>query len=469
MQQRLCLAHALVHDPQVLLLDEPASGLDPRARVELRELLRELRSLGKTILISSHILPELEELCTSVAIVDRGQVLAQGRVVGHRAATALRRGPAGPPPARGRGPRGRRDSGSPSDADVATAVLLEDGTIELGFRGDDAASARLLAESVAAGLPIVSFARAASDLEELFLQVTVPGSRTAGSGVGARHDRTDRDGRDRRPPPSCRNRRRFTTFARTAGGIAAIGVKELRGRMRGRRAFAILTIYLLLLGGFALMAERLVESNYTSGFGGSSAFAGAAIGQGIFAALLMLMTLQVVFLAPSSTSGSISLEREKQTLELLIATPDQLARDRRRQAALGPRLRLPADRRVDPADGGRVRVRRRRTRGRPARLHRPDRCRPRARVVRPPVLEPRQANDGRDGDHDLRRARDHGRDDLRPRVLAGHGPVRRQGQSRGAVRHPLAGDPRLPEPVRRPGRRHVRHGDDASAVAGAAP
>jgi ABC-type transport system involved in multi-copper enzyme maturation permease subunit len=116
-------------------------------------------------------------------------------------------------------------------------------------------------------------------------------------------------------------RRRFTAFSRTAGGIAAIGVKELRGRMRGRRAFAILTIYLLLLGGFALMAERLVESNYTSGFGGSSAFAGAAIGQGIFAALLMLMTLQVVFLAPSSTSGSISLEREKQTLELLIATP----------------------------------------------------------------------------------------------------------------------------------------------------
>src|SRR6188474_2469351 len=102
-------------------------------------------------------------------------------------------------------------------------------------------------------------------------------------------------------------RRRFTSFARTSGGIAAIGVKELRGRMRGRRAFAILTIYLLLLAGFALMAEKLVESNYTSGFGNSSAFAGAAIGQGIFAALLMLMTLQVVFLAPSSTSGSISL------------------------------------------------------------------------------------------------------------------------------------------------------------------
>ena len=101
-------------------------------------------------------------------------------------------------------------------------------------------------------------------------------------------------------------RRPFSAFTRAAGGIAAIGVKELRGRMRGRRAFAILTIYLVLLGGFALMAERLVESQYTSGFGGSSAFAGAAIGQGIFAALLMLMTLQVVFLAPSSTSPESS-------------------------------------------------------------------------------------------------------------------------------------------------------------------
>lgn len=115
---------------------------------------------------------------------------------------------------------------------------------------------------------------------------------------------------------------RFTSFSRTAGGIAAIGVKELRGRMRGRRAFAILTIYLLLLGGFALMAEKLVEASQVNNFGGSSsAFAGAMIGQGIFAALLMLMTLQVVFLAASSTSGAISLEREKQTLELLIATP----------------------------------------------------------------------------------------------------------------------------------------------------
>jgi ABC-2 type transport system ATP-binding protein len=173
MQQRLCLAHALVHDPQVLLLDEPASGLDPRARVELRELLRELRAIGKTILISSHILPELEELCTSVAIVDRGQVLAQGRVSDIerrlRFGAVLR--------VRllleGEALEAARQHFA-ADADVASAVILEDGTIELGFRGDDDATARLLREAVAAGLPMITFARAASDLEELFLQVTSP-------------------------------------------------------------------------------------------------------------------------------------------------------------------------------------------------------------------------------------------------------------------------------------------------------
>jgi ABC-2 type transport system ATP-binding protein len=171
MEQRLCLAHALVHDPQVLLLDEPASGLDPRARVELRELLRELRSLGKTILISSHILPELEELCTSVAIVDRGRVLAKGTVgdierrLRYGAVLRVRVLAGGDALEAAR-------ATFEADADVTTATILHDGSIELGFRGDDAASARLLATSVAAGVPIVSFARAATDLEELFLQVT---------------------------------------------------------------------------------------------------------------------------------------------------------------------------------------------------------------------------------------------------------------------------------------------------------
>ena len=178
MQQRLCLAHTLVHDPQVLLLDEPASGLDPRARVELRELLRELRALGKTIVISSHILPELEELCTSVAIVDHGRVLAQGRVSDIerrlRAGAVLRvkvlADDTGLEAAR---------SWFGEQSLVASASLNPDGTIEIGFRGDDQETSRLLAAAVTAGLPIMTFARAASDLEELFLQVTAQGTPEA--------------------------------------------------------------------------------------------------------------------------------------------------------------------------------------------------------------------------------------------------------------------------------------------------
>jgi ABC-2 type transport system ATP-binding protein len=182
MQQRLCLAHALVHDPQVLLLDEPASGLDPRARVELRELLRELRSLGKTIVISSHILPELEELCTSVAIVDRGRVLASGSIaeIGQR----LRIGEV----------VRIRVLGDDADIeaartwfetrdDVATAALDRDGQIEIGFRGDEAGAAALLASAVRAKIRVASYSPAATDLQELFLQVTDRDDATMGAGL----------------------------------------------------------------------------------------------------------------------------------------------------------------------------------------------------------------------------------------------------------------------------------------------
>ena len=80
MQQRLGLARVLIHDPKVLLLDEPASGLDPRARLEVREILRELQAMGKTILLSSHILSELAEVCTAIGIIDRGRLLVSGPV-----------------------------------------------------------------------------------------------------------------------------------------------------------------------------------------------------------------------------------------------------------------------------------------------------------------------------------------------------------------------------------------------------
>jgi ABC-2 type transport system ATP-binding protein len=90
MQQRLSIARVLLHDPKVLLMDEPASGLDPRARIEIRELLKELKRMGKTILISSHILPELAELCNVVGIIERGKLLFSGSV-----SEALRRAKVG--------------------------------------------------------------------------------------------------------------------------------------------------------------------------------------------------------------------------------------------------------------------------------------------------------------------------------------------------------------------------------------
>jgi ABC-type transport system involved in multi-copper enzyme maturation permease subunit len=104
-------------------------------------------------------------------------------------------------------------------------------------------------------------------------------------------------------------------------GMMAIGVKELRGRMRGRRAFVIVTAYLLVLAGFAWMMALILEREYAAALGGSAAFASAQIGRGVFGALMILQTVLVIVLAPAFTTGAISLEREKQTLDMLAATP----------------------------------------------------------------------------------------------------------------------------------------------------
>jgi ABC-2 type transport system ATP-binding protein len=170
MQQRLCLAHALVHDPKVLLLDEPASGLDPRARVELRELLRELRLLGKTILISSHILPELEELCTSVAIVDHGRVLAAGTIseIGQK----LRVGEVLRIRVLGEAAEVERARAWFEGREDVASASFEAGQIEIGFRGDETGAAALLEAAVRAKIRVASYSPAATDLQELFLQVT---------------------------------------------------------------------------------------------------------------------------------------------------------------------------------------------------------------------------------------------------------------------------------------------------------
>lgn len=80
MKQRLCLARALIHDPQILILDEPTSGLDPRTRVEFKEILEDLKFAGKTILISSHVLSELSEMCTDIGIIDQGRMILEGNI-----------------------------------------------------------------------------------------------------------------------------------------------------------------------------------------------------------------------------------------------------------------------------------------------------------------------------------------------------------------------------------------------------
>jgi ABC-2 type transport system ATP-binding protein len=166
MKQRLCLARALVHDPKVLLLDEPASGLDPRARVEMRELLLELKRMGKTIIISSHILPELAEMCSIFGIVDRGRMVATGpledlvRVAGN--------------------PRVRvRLTGDPTAAvqlvqgvPGVVGVVPHDGGIEVEYESARVEPAAILAQLVSGGVSVTAFNPVEENLEETFMRVT---------------------------------------------------------------------------------------------------------------------------------------------------------------------------------------------------------------------------------------------------------------------------------------------------------
>jgi ABC-2 type transport system ATP-binding protein len=184
MQQRLCLAHALVHDPPILLLDEPASGLDPRARVELRELLRTLREMGKTIMLSSHILSELAEVCTALGIMQNGRLIASGSVTDvkrqlgdtRRLRLAIIRGLEQARAVLNTIPDiGRIEVEEPAaaatptdhgDNHAAPTILL------IEWDGDEEAIADLIERLIAAGVRLAAFGPTTNDLEELFLQLT---------------------------------------------------------------------------------------------------------------------------------------------------------------------------------------------------------------------------------------------------------------------------------------------------------
>ena len=166
MKQRLCLARALIPDPPVLLLDEPASGLDPRARVELRELVRELHNMGKTMVVSSHILPELAEMCTSFGFIDGGRMVAQGtleELTGGRDRSTLRINVAG---------------------DVHAAAVALDGIpgvitvrpgdayVEVDVHAGAEATSAILQALLAAGITVTAVNPVGSSLEDVFLRVT---------------------------------------------------------------------------------------------------------------------------------------------------------------------------------------------------------------------------------------------------------------------------------------------------------
>lgn len=168
MKQRLAIARTLLHDPKVLVLDEPANGLDPRARIEMRQLIEELRRLGKTILLSSHILTELSDMCTSVAILERGRLVAGGTV--DAIAQGLR-------PERG---VRVRFLAPPEDIEAilarAPSVLSverdPDGAYKVRYQGGDEVLASLVEHAVAQKLRVLRVEPEQNDLERIFLEVT---------------------------------------------------------------------------------------------------------------------------------------------------------------------------------------------------------------------------------------------------------------------------------------------------------
>jgi ABC-2 type transport system ATP-binding protein len=167
MKQRLVLAKTLLHDPSVLLLDEPASGLDPMARIELRELLKQLGAGGKTVLVSSHILTELSDFCTSIGIMQKGAMVVSGSIEDI---------------ARRMSPHKTLAVRAVSPVADARAVLLslpkvvqvDDADGELLVRFDSSAAeevAELLASLVRAGVRVQSFYERKLDVEDIFLEV----------------------------------------------------------------------------------------------------------------------------------------------------------------------------------------------------------------------------------------------------------------------------------------------------------
>jgi ABC-2 type transport system ATP-binding protein len=170
MMQRVGVARTLMHDPKVLFLDEPTSGLDPRARIEIRQLMRRLKEMGKTILVSSHILPELATVCDRVGIIEQGRLLLCDRVehvlkqVEQRQILEIE--VLGDAQAAAEFLKSKYPTGKLTVQEVVGRM------VRLSFEGDDEQVAGLLQQMVAAGLAVVSFGEQPVDLEHVYLKVT---------------------------------------------------------------------------------------------------------------------------------------------------------------------------------------------------------------------------------------------------------------------------------------------------------
>ena len=167
MKQRLCLARALIHDPDILILDEPTSGMDPRSRFDFKEIIRELCDQGKTVIISSHLLSDLSEVCTDLGIIDQGRMVLGGSMQEILERVDISR----PLAITVNGPPEKAMAVLRSHPNVQT-ISVKDTDIMVGFTGDRQEEARLLQQLVDAGIPVCGFARLRGNLEALFMQIT---------------------------------------------------------------------------------------------------------------------------------------------------------------------------------------------------------------------------------------------------------------------------------------------------------
>ena len=290
MKQRLSLARVLLHDPSVLLLDEPASGLDPRARIEMRELLKALKEMGKTIIISSHILHELAQLCTRIGIIEAGRMVAQGSV-----------------------------------AEIYQRLgVLKIVHVQVAFQTPELIARLRELDGVTqvddqVDRISIRFQEGRLEVEDLHdfihnhgakIRMFQPRSDGYGNGVYEADGRSDR--LILNPVRSSWTRNRFVKLLQVFS--LPLLTKELIAQAQNKRTYVLRVIYAVALYGLALLQYQLISGDGVAGvmnMGG---------GRRLFDNLVMLQSAMIFLLIPPITCGALTIEKEKDTLALLLLT-----------------------------------------------------------------------------------------------------------------------------------------------------